>query len=92
MQQVKKWFVLEEEAEEEEEMKQNAANFVEDELSPGSIEMENLLEAALKEMAGPGVGHIFALNFVQLAFCFRFLPPSIMNFSSVASKLQEVTN
>jgi hypothetical protein len=54
------------------------------ESSPQSIEMENLLKA-VKEMAGPGVGHIFALNFVQLASCFGFLPPSIMNYSSVAS-------
>ena len=64
--------------------KKDATNFVDDELSPEAIEMENLLEA-VKEMAGPGVGHIFALNFVQLASCFGFLPPSIMNFSSVAS-------
>ena len=62
----------------------NAASHVADELSPRSIEMENLLEA-VKEMAGPGAGHIFSLNYVQLASCFGFLPTSIMNFSSVAS-------
>ena len=64
--------------------KQNSTDFVNDEVSPEAIEMENLLEA-VKKMAGPGVGHIFALNFVQLASCFGFLQPSIMNFSSVAS-------
>ena len=77
-------FFSEKKASKKKKKKQNATDFVNDELSPESIEMENLLEA-VKKMAGPGVGHIFALNFVQLASCFGFLPPSIMNYSSVAS-------
>ena len=51
---------------------------------PVATDMLNLLQL-IKQMAGQGVGHIFSLNFVQLASCFGFLPTSMMNYSSVAS-------
>ena len=50
--------------------------------SPLDEHANNFLES-VKELGGKGVGHMFALNFVQLASVFGFIPTQIMTWSSI---------
>jgi len=46
----------------------------------------NSFLASVKDLGGKGVAHMFALNFVQLASVFGFIPTKIMTWSSIENK------
>ena len=65
--------------------KNDEKSCISDDSSPLAEEMTSFLEK-IQKIAGLGCGHIFSLNFVQLAACLGFLPTHLMQYSSVADK------